>query len=133
MSTASVYKGANALLAHALLAARANGVLEHVLEDLRDGAPELLEDVELWLAHSATKAHRYVGEMREIAAAQEAAGLPPELFDGFAAAWAALARSPLGRTSPESVATGMTLEDVLDALSGAGAGRDVEEGSPRAS
>ena len=133
MSTGSVYKGTNALLAHALLAARANGVLEHVLADLRDEAPELLEDVELWLAHSAPKAHRYVGEMREIAAAQEDAGLPRELFDGFAIAWAALARSPLGRKSPESIGADLRLEDVLDALSGAGAGRDAVEGSPRGS
>ncbi len=39
MSTASVYKGTSALLAHALLAAHANGVLEHVLDDLRAGSP----------------------------------------------------------------------------------------------
>jgi 3-hydroxyisobutyrate dehydrogenase-like beta-hydroxyacid dehydrogenase len=35
MSTASVYKGTVALLAHALAAARANGVLDVVVEDLR--------------------------------------------------------------------------------------------------
>ncbi len=84
MSTASVYKGTNGLLAHALVAAHANGVLVHVLDDLRDEAPELVEDVERRSRARATKAHRYVGEMREIAATQEAAGLPRELFDGFA-------------------------------------------------
>ena len=42
MSTASVYKGTSALLAHALLTADANGVLEHVLRDLRTGSPELV-------------------------------------------------------------------------------------------
>src|SRR3990172_3004943 len=35
MSTASVYKGSSALLLQALLAAQANGVLDHVLDDLR--------------------------------------------------------------------------------------------------
>jgi 3-hydroxyisobutyrate dehydrogenase-like beta-hydroxyacid dehydrogenase len=123
MSTASVYKGTNALLAHALLAAHANGVLEYVLDDLREGAPELMEDVSRWLARSAPKAHRYVGEMREIAKAQAEAGLPHELFDGFASAWAALARSQLGRETLESVPTDMPLEDVLDGLSAADAGR----------
>jgi 3-hydroxyisobutyrate dehydrogenase-like beta-hydroxyacid dehydrogenase len=131
MSTASVYKGTNALLAHALLAAHANGVLEHVLDDLREGAPELLGDVARRLAHSAPKAHRYVGEMREIATAQAETGLPRELFDGFAAAWAALARTRLGRETLESVPNDMTLEQVLDALTAAGATRGGEEAPPR--
>jgi 3-hydroxyisobutyrate dehydrogenase-like beta-hydroxyacid dehydrogenase len=131
MSTASVYKGINGLVAHALLAARANGVLEHVLEDLRAEAPELLQDVELWLARSAPKAHRYVGEMREIAAAQGEVGLPRELFEGFAIAWAELALSSLGRQSPESIGTDLTLEEVLAALSEASGGRAAAGGSPQ--
>ncbi len=123
MSTASVYKGMAALMAHALLAAWASGVLEHVLEDLRDEAPELLENVALWLAHSAAKSGRYAGEMREIATTQAEAGLPRELFDGFAAAYAELALTPLGREEPESIAAEVALEDVLGALSAPGAGR----------
>src|SRR6266545_4981556 len=123
IGTASVYKGMAALMAHALLAAWASGVLEHVLEDLRDEAPELLENVALWLAHSAAKSGRYAGEMREIATTQAEAGLPRELFDGFAAAYAELALTPLGREEPESIAAEVALEDVLGALSAPGAGR----------
>ena len=81
MSTASVYKGTSALLAHALLAADANGVLEHVLNDLRAGSPELVSNVERRLASAASKSPRYVAEMREIAATQAAAGLTPSLFE----------------------------------------------------
>ena len=44
MSTASFYKGQTALLAQALRAARANGVLELVLDDLRRNYPELVDD-----------------------------------------------------------------------------------------
>jgi len=131
MSTASVYKGTNGLLAHALLAAHANGVLEHVLDDLRGAFPELLDGVAPSLARSATKAHRYAGEMREIAAAQAEAGLPRELFDGFAAVYAALAGTELGRDDPESVAADIALEDVLAALSAAGAGPGGAAGSRR--
>ena len=43
MSTASVYKGRLALLAQALRAAHANGVLEHVLADLRRSDPALVD------------------------------------------------------------------------------------------
>ena len=113
MSTASVYKGTSALLAQALLAAHENGVLEHVLSELRRGAPELVATVERRLAVATTKAHRYVGEMREIAATQQAAGLTPALFDGIAEAFERLAAAPLADTSPEDVVA-TDLEDVLE-------------------
>ena len=116
MSTASVYKGTAALLTHALLAAQANGVLAHVLDDLRDGVPELLDGAAFLLARAATKSGRYVGEMREIAAAQADAGLPRELFEGLAAVYAPLAETSLGREAPESIAADVALEDVLAAL-----------------
>jgi 3-hydroxyisobutyrate dehydrogenase-like beta-hydroxyacid dehydrogenase len=115
MSTASVYKGSSALLANALMAAYANGVLEHVLADLRAAAPELVGNVERRLAVATTKAHRYVGEMREISATQEAAGLTPALFEGIAEVYEWLARSPLADASPEDVER-PALTDVLDGM-----------------
>jgi 3-hydroxyisobutyrate dehydrogenase-like beta-hydroxyacid dehydrogenase len=116
MSTASVYKGSSALLAHALLAAHANGVLEHVVADLEAAAPELLDGVERRIAVATTKADRYVGEMREIAATQEAAGLTPALFDAMADVYESLARTPLASSSPEDVPAEPTLENVLDRI-----------------
>ena len=115
MSTASVYKGTAALLAQALLAARANGVLEHVLADLRAGAPETVARAERRLATAATKAHRYVDEMREISATQQAAGLPA-LFDAMAEVYEWLARTPLAQRAPEDIAPEPALDDVLDEL-----------------
>jgi 3-hydroxyisobutyrate dehydrogenase-like beta-hydroxyacid dehydrogenase len=115
MSTASVYKGSSALVAHALLAAQENGVLEHVLADLRAGAPEVVRSIERRLAVQTTKAHRYVGEMREISATQEAAGLTPALFAGIAEVYEYLARAPLAKSSPEDVET-PALADVLDGM-----------------
>jgi len=133
MSTASVYKGTVGLLAHALLAAHANGVLPQVLDDLHASFPELVDDAPRSIARATTKAGRYVGEMREIASTQAGAGLPRELFDGFAAVYAALAETPLARRSPESIAADLGLEELLEALISAGAGRGVAEGSPRGS
>ena len=100
MSTASVYKGTSALLAHALLAADENGVLEHVLSDLRAGSPELVAHIERRLSSAAAKSGRYVAEMREIAATQDAAGLTPALFDAMADVFAALSESDLARPRP---------------------------------
>lgn len=121
MSTASVYKGTSALLAHALLAAHANGVLEHVLDDLRAGSPELVANVERRLASSASKSGRYVGEMREIAATQDAAGLTPALFAAMAEVFGSLSRSELARTLPEDLPRDLKLEDVLAGLRRGGA------------
>jgi 3-hydroxyisobutyrate dehydrogenase-like beta-hydroxyacid dehydrogenase len=116
MSTASVYKGTSALLAQALLAAHANGVLEHVLADLRAAAPHLVSNVERRVAVAASKSGRFVGEMREIAATQDAAGLTPALFDGIAEVYTQLADTPLARADPEDVAERPALTDVLDGL-----------------
>jgi 3-hydroxyisobutyrate dehydrogenase-like beta-hydroxyacid dehydrogenase len=116
MSTASVYKGSSALLVQALLAAHANGVLEHVVADLRAAAPELVGGVERRIGNAAAKSGRYVGEMHEIAAAQEAAGLTPALFEAMAAIYARIAETPLARTSPEHVAADASLSALLDEM-----------------
>jgi 3-hydroxyisobutyrate dehydrogenase-like beta-hydroxyacid dehydrogenase len=113
MSTASVYKGTSALLAHALLAAQANGVLEHVLDDLRGGSPDLVTNVERRLASAASKSGRYVGEMREIAVTQEDAGLTPALFRAMAEVFSDLSETALARAAPEDVRAGAGLDDVL--------------------
>lgn len=116
MSTASVYKGTGALLVQALVTAHANGVLEHVVDDLRASSPELVDGVERALQSAASKAHRYVAEMEEIAATQAAAGLTPALFEAIAETCRRLARSPLGQTPPEEVDPSLPLVDVLDSL-----------------
>ena len=116
MSTASVYKGTSALLLQALVAANANGVLEHVLADLRRGAPELMSKVEKRLALAASKSDRYVGEMREIAATQADAGLTPALFEAMADVYASVSKTALSRRSPEEARDERSLGDVLDDL-----------------
>ena len=84
MSTASFYKGQTALFAQALRAARANGVLDPVLDDLRRHYPDFVDDAPLLLQRIAAKSARYVAEMEEISATQEQAGLTPDLFAAFA-------------------------------------------------
>jgi 3-hydroxyisobutyrate dehydrogenase-like beta-hydroxyacid dehydrogenase len=116
MSTASVYKGTSALLAQALLAAQANGVLEYVVSDLRAGAPELVANVERRLASAAAKSGRYVGEMHEIASAQTAAGLTPSLFEAMADIYSAMARTPLASIAPENISGELQLADVVAGL-----------------
>jgi 3-hydroxyisobutyrate dehydrogenase-like beta-hydroxyacid dehydrogenase len=116
MSTASVYKGSTAVLMQALVAAHANGVLQHVLSDLGAGSPELVRDVERRLASATAKSGRYVGEMREIASTQAVAGLTPSLFEAMAEIYATTARTPLATTAPEDISSELKLVEILDAL-----------------
>jgi len=116
MSTASVYKGVSALLLQALRAAEANGVLDPVVEDLTSGYPELMHRLAPRLASSASKAHRFVGEMHEIALAQGAAGLTPDLFTAVAAVYQEVAGTALGDRTPEQARELTELLDVLRLL-----------------
>lgn len=116
MSTASVYKGSVALLVQALRSAHANGVLETVLDDLRAAFPELAGSPSTTVQRAAAKAHRYVGEMHEIAATQQAAGLTPALFESLAAVYEELAGSGLGPAAPEDADPSRPLGDVLGGL-----------------
>jgi 3-hydroxyisobutyrate dehydrogenase-like beta-hydroxyacid dehydrogenase len=110
MSTASVYKGSTALLVQALRAAEHYGVLEHVLDDLGD----LADQAGRRIARAAAKSARYVGEMHEIAAAQEAAGLTPALFEGMAEVYSEIAGTGLAQAAPEEA--GSDLSEALRAL-----------------
>lgn len=123
MCTASVYKGHTALLAHALATAHANGVLAEVLDDLQDSFPRQIDRAARLLAVSTTKADRYVGEMREIAATQASAGMPPELFEAMATVYARLATTPLAGEAPEAIPDSPLLEDVLEQIAADADGR----------
>ena len=98
MCTASVYKGLNALVTQAMRTAGRHGVLHEVLADLARSDLAGTAGV----VGAATKAHRVVDEMHEIAATQAEAGLDPALFEAFAAVYADIAGTPLAAGDPES-------------------------------
>jgi 3-hydroxyisobutyrate dehydrogenase-like beta-hydroxyacid dehydrogenase len=116
MCTASVYKGFTGLLLQALLTAQAYDCVDVVLADLAD----VHRGIEDWAGHrlamAASKSGRWVGEMREIAATQAAAGARPELFDAMARVWEMVAETPLAEHTPEEVARDRPLAAVLAAL-----------------
>lgn len=109
MCTASVRKGHQALLAHALLTAEHHGVTDTVLADLQLDFPH--DDVRD-AAVAATKAWRFADEMDEIAATQADAGLTPDLFAAMAELYRRLATSPYGTTRPEDLPTTPDVRDL---------------------
>ncbi len=118
MSTASFYKGQTAILAQALRAARANGVLELVLDDLGRHYPDLVDDAPRMLQSIAAKSGRYVAEMEEISRSQGAVGLEPAVFAALARVFFDLSRSPAATRAPEDADARARLEDVLALLDG---------------
>jgi 3-hydroxyisobutyrate dehydrogenase-like beta-hydroxyacid dehydrogenase len=119
MCTASVYKGLSGLFAQAMRTAGHYGVLDEVLTDLRGAGL----DHSAGVPSAATKAHRYVAEMREIAATQAGAGLTPDLFEAFAGIFAQMAGTDLAAGDPESVDRDMDPHEVVRRLAGRSGGR----------
>jgi len=109
MCTASVYKGLTGLYAQALATGAHHQVLDHVVTDLHHGGLDPAPAV----ATAATKAARYVPEMREIAATQSGAGLPAPLFEAFAQVYDHIAGGSLAAADPETVDTKLSPADVV--------------------
>jgi 3-hydroxyisobutyrate dehydrogenase-like beta-hydroxyacid dehydrogenase len=116
MCTASVYKGTTAVWAQALQTAYALGVLDVVLDDLREEHVDEVARAGRRIAVSTSKAQRFVGEMEQISATQQAAGASGELFAGMASVYRRLATTDLATLSPEDAAALTDLETVLGRL-----------------
>ncbi|GAA3914624.1 DUF1932 domain-containing protein [Actinoplanes auranticolor] len=113
MCTAGIYKGMTALITQAMRTAGRHGVLEQVLADLaRNG----LDDT-AGVVSAATKAHRFVDEMREIAVTQQEAGLTPALFEALAVVYADIAGTGLAAGAPESADRQLAPEEIVRRLS----------------
>ena len=66
------------------------------------------------------KAHRWVGEMAEIAKTFEACGLTPRTFQGAAELYAQVAASDLGRMSPEEWRRHSSFDTIVSELARGG-------------
>lgn len=84
-------KGATALLAALFAAARAEGVEREILAEWEKSVPDAPARLARGVPASARKAWRFAGEMREIAATLEAAGLPGDFHRGAAEVYERLA------------------------------------------
>ena len=117
MCTAAIYKGTNALWTQSLRAAAELGVLDEVMDDLRDDHPDQIDRTATRLAVTASKSGRFVEEMRQIAATQASVGLTPALYDALAEVYLDISRTPLAGTTPEEAAGLTDLARVLRELS----------------
>jgi 3-hydroxyisobutyrate dehydrogenase-like beta-hydroxyacid dehydrogenase len=101
MCYAALTKGTTALMTQLSIAAERLGVSDALRVEFAESQSALLERMQRAVPEMAPKAHRWVGEMEEIARTFEACGLTPRTFEGAAELYAMVAETSLGRTSPE--------------------------------
>ncbi|MGH6899102.1 MAG: DUF1932 domain-containing protein [Geminicoccaceae bacterium] len=117
MCYAALTKGTTALMTELAIAAERLGVSDALRQELAESQAAMLERMQRAVPEMVPKAHRWVGEMDEIARTFGACGLTPLTFEGAAALYADVADTPLGRTSPEDWRReARRFEDIVAAL-----------------
>jgi 3-hydroxyisobutyrate dehydrogenase-like beta-hydroxyacid dehydrogenase len=116
MCYAALTKGFQALGTELLVTARLLGLDETLKAEHLDSQPALRQ----WLSKSMLgmppKAHRWVGEMEEIAATFEEVGLTPKILLGAADMYRWIATTEPGHETPENRDKGRDLDDLVAAL-----------------
>ena len=119
MCYAALTKGLTALATELLVAGQAMGLDQALRAELRLSQRTLLDWIERQVPGMPPKAHRWVGEMEEIAATFGALGLTPRMLEGAAALYRFVAKTSLGAETPENRRRGQTLDDVVAILTAA--------------
>ena len=112
MCYASVTKGTSALHAAALIAAETMDLSEELLTEFSESQSQRLKAMGGVNSLSA-KAFRWIGEMREIAATYDQAGVTPHFHEGAAEIFRLIAESPIGHERPETVDRNRSLRETV--------------------
>ena len=112
MCYASVTKGTSALYAAAMTAAEVMDLSEELLAEFAESQGQRLKAMGGVNSLSA-KAFRWIGEMQEIAATYERAGVSPGFHEGAEHIFRLIAESPIGHERPETVDRNRTLEETV--------------------
>jgi 3-hydroxyisobutyrate dehydrogenase-like beta-hydroxyacid dehydrogenase len=99
---ATITKGTQALFTESLVSAKRLGVVDVLMTELETSQKALLKFAQDGLQQMPPKAHRWVGEMNELAATYQGIGLTPRMLAGAADMYRDVSRTTLGRESPEN-------------------------------
>jgi 3-hydroxyisobutyrate dehydrogenase-like beta-hydroxyacid dehydrogenase len=117
MCYAALTKGLTAIGTELLLAAHRMDLQDVLWQEFSGGQKSLAEGFARSVPAMTSKAHRWVGEMEEIAATFGALGLTPLIFEGAAALYQAVAKTELGKETPEEADRSRGLWETIAALS----------------
>jgi 3-hydroxyisobutyrate dehydrogenase-like beta-hydroxyacid dehydrogenase len=111
MCYASLTKGTLALQTAVLTVAEALGLTEDLRGELLEGREALYKQMESGIRRLPSVSARFIGEMEEIAATYEAAGVTPKFHQGALDVYHLLASTPLAGETSETIDERRTLEE----------------------
>jgi 3-hydroxyisobutyrate dehydrogenase-like beta-hydroxyacid dehydrogenase len=116
MCYAAMTKGLQALGTELMVTAQLLGLGDHLRQEMVESQPAIRQ----WLARSMLgmppKAHRWIGEMEEIAATFEEVGLTPKILLGAADMYRWIATTEPGHETPETRDKNRDLDGLVAAL-----------------
>lgn len=101
MCYAALTKGLTALATELLTAAEVFGIAEALAQEFESSQALLYKQMQQALPGMPAKAHRWIGEMEEIAQTFGAIGLTPQMLAGAAELYRFVNSTPLGQLTPE--------------------------------
>lgn len=111
MCYAAATKGTFSLHAAVLTAARSLGMYEYLIDEFADSQQAMLKQMENLVPRLPADADRWAGEMDEIAATFEGAGVTPDFHRGAAWILRLIAGTPFAAETRETMDPNRTLED----------------------
>jgi 3-hydroxyisobutyrate dehydrogenase-like beta-hydroxyacid dehydrogenase len=99
---ATLNKGTQALFTESFVSAKRLGVFGVLMTELETSQKGLLKFAQDGLQQMPPKAHRWIGEMNELAATYQGIGLTPRMLAGAADMYRDVSQTTLGRESPEN-------------------------------
>jgi len=116
MCYAALTKGFTALATELLVAAQLLGVDDELAKELIDSQAQHHAIMARQIPRMPTVAHRWIGEMEEIAKTFAELGLTPRILDGAADIYRFAASTPIGAERPETRDIRRGLDETIDAL-----------------
>lgn len=113
MCYASFTKGTSALQVAMMTAAQSLGIYDELVAELSSSQQTNLSNMEGNVPRLPSNAGRWIGEMEEIAATFDAAGVTPHFHLGAAEIFRLLESTPFSQESPETVDQSRTLADTI--------------------
>lgn len=117
MCYAALTKGITAIGTELLIAAHRLGLEQPLTDELSHSQSELLTLLSRSIPGMTFKAHRWIGEMEEIADTFQALGLTELTFQGAAEVYRLVQDTSLGHETPEAADRTRPLADVISTLS----------------
>ncbi|ABA23679.1 6-phosphogluconate dehydrogenase, NAD-binding protein [Trichormus variabilis ATCC 29413] len=117
MSYAALTKGLTAIATELLIAAHRLGLDEQLWNEVTNSQPALAGILLRSIPSMTPKAHRWVGEMEEIAETFKELGLTEQIFYGAADIYRLVKDTSLGKETPEESDRDRRLKDIITTLS----------------